>query len=384
MKSSIKDSLKLMQIFSHIRDIPYSIPLIFGEEDNSCVGKNLLLFKQLSTLGYTVRWRVCEFLWNSLSLPDKVKQLPHDDSSSHAYLEVLINDTWQIVDATWDSGLASILPVTAWDGSRSTKLAVQPTNIFSSEKSAEIINNLSQGEFEKDMKANGEFYRAFNEWLKKIRSVAENQDLTNLTAQIQFFLTLAHDYKTAAKILISSSTHPSDKFVGYPLELLFATSFELYLKTLVAIDYIIENKDKKIDREGMMKKLKKYNHGLIDLLNYYPQVKKVLGIVSLERERENAYVNHVEIKTKDKRFPWITLKNSESARYAPFSNKADYGYFHISEKIHEDKAFEKIIKGEKILDKNDKLLSMLEDLHDYVAVESDKMWVTIRSKANNL
>ena len=160
-----------MQIFSQIRDIPYSIPLIFGEEDRSCVGKNLLLLKQLSTLGYTVRWRVCEFLWSSLSLPDKVKQLPHDDASSHAYLEVLINDVWQTVDATWDSRLASILPVATWDGSRSTMIAVVPTNIFSSEKSAEIINNLSQGEFEKDMKANGEFYRAFNEWLVEVRKL---------------------------------------------------------------------------------------------------------------------------------------------------------------------------------------------------------------------
>lgn len=159
-----------MQIFSHIRDIPYSIPLIFGEEDNSCVGKNLLLFKQLSTLGYTVRWRVCEFLWSSLSLPDKVKQLPHDDSSSHAYLEVLINDIWQTVDTTWDSGLASILPVATWDGSRSTTGAVVPTNIFSPEKSAEIMNNLVQEEFEKDMKTSGEFYRAFNEWLVESRN----------------------------------------------------------------------------------------------------------------------------------------------------------------------------------------------------------------------
>jgi hypothetical protein len=149
----------------------------------------------------------------------------------------------------------------------------------------------------------------------KVWSDLENGYM-NLEAEVQFFLTIANAYRGAAKILIASSIHPSDNFVGYPLELLFATSFELYIKSLIASNYILENKNKALQREEIDQQFRGYSHDLIKLFNY-KNLRQVLGITNLRTENDNAHISHIEIETNDPKFPMVTLKNSESSRYAP-------------------------------------------------------------------
>ena len=162
---------ELISIFNSVRDIPYRIPLEYGEEDNCCSGKHAKLFKILTKKGYKVRYRVCVFLWSSLNLPQEVANVSHDDDSTHTYLEIYIKGEWKVLDATWDKALRNLFYINEWDGESSTKIAVKPIKIFTPEKSLKIVKSQNREVIEKDLEINREFYKAFNEWLEKNREV---------------------------------------------------------------------------------------------------------------------------------------------------------------------------------------------------------------------
>lgn len=159
----------LVKEFEKIRDIPYSIPLEIGEEDNCCSGKMKRFKKILDTRGYKSRYRVCEFRWSDLDLPEEVTSVEHDNNSTHVFMEIRIDDEWIRVDPTWDKGLHAIVPVNNWDGRNSTELAVKPTKIYGVEKSRKIVDDETNEDIEKDLQINGKFYKQFNEWLESIR-----------------------------------------------------------------------------------------------------------------------------------------------------------------------------------------------------------------------
>ncbi|MFH0857445.1 MAG: hypothetical protein V1848_01725 [Candidatus Magasanikbacteria bacterium] len=163
--------MNLIDAFIMVRDIPYRIPLVFGERDVSCSGKHKLLKELFNEQGFVVRYRVCSFLWSSMNLPLEVLSISHEDSSSHVWLEVMIDDKWIIVDATWDAGIKNIFHVNEWNGKSNTEIAVKPLEIFTPEKSAEIMNNENDEEIVYDLKTNGRFYEAFNDWLAGQRDV---------------------------------------------------------------------------------------------------------------------------------------------------------------------------------------------------------------------
>lgn len=158
-----------MEKFLAIRDIPYSIPLAYGEVDHCCSGKNKMLKEALEALGYQVRWRVCTFRWSSIELPEEVTAASHDDNSTHAYLEFLVENEWRAVDATWDKGLEPIFSIEEWDGVSATGVAVKPVEVYSPEKSQEIMNDDSKETIELDLAINEKFYKAFNTWLEEVR-----------------------------------------------------------------------------------------------------------------------------------------------------------------------------------------------------------------------
>ena len=159
----------LAHVFNQIRDIPYRIPLSPSEEDCSCTGKNKKLLQYLIKENYQVRWRVCTFKWSSLGLPQNVLEVSHDDNSTHAYLEIQINEVWKKVDATWDNGLARILPVNQWEDSFDAPIAVPVISTFSGEESKVIMESENREVVEADLKINGNFYKALNLWLEEVR-----------------------------------------------------------------------------------------------------------------------------------------------------------------------------------------------------------------------
>jgi len=164
--------MDLIPTFESIRDIPYRIPLKWGEEDDCCSGKHKKLFNLLKKKGCEVRYRVCVFLWSSLNLPPELKTIPHDDDCTHTYLEIKIDENWKVLDATWDSRLKNIFHINRWDGKSNTEIALRPTKRFTPQKSLEIVHNQNEEIIKKDLNINGDFYKGFNEWLDKNRKRA--------------------------------------------------------------------------------------------------------------------------------------------------------------------------------------------------------------------
>jgi hypothetical protein len=158
----------IISIFNNIRDLPYKIPLSLNEEDVCCSGKHKILKDILIKHGYKARYRVCSFQWDSINLPPDILNIPHENFSTHVYLEIFINGKWLDMDTTWDSGLKSIFPINEWDGNQNI-IAVPVIKKFSLKKSQEIMNNEDKEEIIKDLKINGEFYKALNNWFTKIR-----------------------------------------------------------------------------------------------------------------------------------------------------------------------------------------------------------------------
>lgn len=162
--------MNIVHEFSTIRDIPYRIPLALHENNTCCSGKVAKLKSILDAHGLTTIYRVCEFRWSDLPLPKEVLEEPHEDVSTHVYLEVLIDENWIHIDPTWDSGLRSILPISEWDGKHSTQIAVRPTKVYSEEESKKIMMGEDPVAFETDMKTSGRFYKALNLYFEKVRT----------------------------------------------------------------------------------------------------------------------------------------------------------------------------------------------------------------------
>jgi hypothetical protein len=155
--------------FEEIRDIPYRIQLTADEPDLSCTGKNLMLLEKLQKLGYEVRWRVCTFKWSSIELPTYVTDAPHEDDSSHAYLELRVADQWRVIDATWDRWLSKIFPVNEWGLALDHVIAVDAIKTYDPNESTVIMASITREIIEEDLHHNGKFYKAFNHYLEEIR-----------------------------------------------------------------------------------------------------------------------------------------------------------------------------------------------------------------------
>lgn len=162
----------LIHIFKEIRDVPYEVPLEFSLDCNNCAGKVLKLKKRFEEMGYECRYVLCSFRWGDLDIPNEILHLLEDDLSTHVYLEVLIDEKWLKVDASWDSGLQSRFDISEWDGINDTIIAVKAIDTYSNEESEKVMNNLNKEDFDKEMQKNGEFYKAFNNWLELIRKNA--------------------------------------------------------------------------------------------------------------------------------------------------------------------------------------------------------------------
>jgi hypothetical protein len=156
--------------FRKIRDIPYCIPLALSEPDDCCSGKATRLKELLEACDMGVRYRVCRFRWPDLGLPSSLLAVPHEDECTHTYLEVMIQDTWRIVDPTWDAPLAAVLPVNDWDGFSDTVVAVPAYATCSLEESAALMVQYEDADvITADLAKNGAFYAALNDWLATVR-----------------------------------------------------------------------------------------------------------------------------------------------------------------------------------------------------------------------
>lgn len=165
MSTKIQERIKL---FRFVREIPYYIS-VGNEQDFSCSTKAEILQR---LLGLQSRFRICEFRWEDLRLPKEILALGHEDPEVHQFLEVLIPETqkWVIVDPTWDSGLATILPISEWDGINDTQIAVSARKIYSPQESDKIVKKISTPEeIENYLRKNKNFLVGLNNYFRSLR-----------------------------------------------------------------------------------------------------------------------------------------------------------------------------------------------------------------------
>ena len=161
--------MNVISLFNSIRDIPYRIPLTWEDVDNCCSGKSEKLYNALKKQHVQVRYRVCVFLWSNLHLPKKIEKITHEDDCTHTFLEVKVGKYWKTLDPTWDKKLKNIFQINEWNGKSSTKIAVKPIKIFTPQKSLRIVQNQTKEVINRDLKRNGKFYKALNDWLESKR-----------------------------------------------------------------------------------------------------------------------------------------------------------------------------------------------------------------------
>jgi hypothetical protein len=161
--------MNIIEEFNKERDIPYRIPLSATEADNCCSGKTRRLKHILENSGYPTRYRVCKFKWSQLDLPTELTDIPHEDDCTHAYLEVLLDNEWVILDPTWDTKLKHMFNFNEWDGRSNTEIAVESLETYSPEESLQIMEDEDTTEIERDLTINGEFYKEYNNWLESVR-----------------------------------------------------------------------------------------------------------------------------------------------------------------------------------------------------------------------
>jgi len=132
----------MISIFSHIRDIPYSLEIptndpatapekILSLGKGSCSSKHYLLAEMYKKLNLAVVYATFPFLWNEqdIQYPKKLReQAARLPVAHHLACRVQIGCRWVLVDATWDRPLANAgFPVNApWDGYSEMKCAVKP------------------------------------------------------------------------------------------------------------------------------------------------------------------------------------------------------------------------------------------------------------------
>jgi hypothetical protein len=134
----------MISIFSHIRDIPYSLMapghdhitsaeqlLISGK--GSCGPKHYLLAEMFRKLNLSIVFATIAFSWNDpdLHYPPRLREMAARlPIAHHLACRVQVGCRWILVDATWDCPLSKAgFPVNDhWDGYSETKCAVKPLN----------------------------------------------------------------------------------------------------------------------------------------------------------------------------------------------------------------------------------------------------------------
>ncbi len=98
-----------LAIFEQIRERPYRVSTSPNIPANNCFFKGLELLQRLGSLGYAVRGRICETFWEGSIFPSEIVVLyPKDLECTHFFIEVEIEGTWRLVDASFPSAMRKV------------------------------------------------------------------------------------------------------------------------------------------------------------------------------------------------------------------------------------------------------------------------------------
>lgn len=179
-----------IQIFEHIRDIPYVITGITDPEngpvellrrnEGTCSPKHFLLGAMYQKLDISVKYASYPFRWGDLGVdyPGKLRKLVNNlPVMPHIALKAYINGTWVLLDATWDPPLKKVgFPVNEnWDGISDMLNAVPLLEEVIHEDIQDRLDYLDYFDSkipytEEQDKLVEEFCSELNDWLAKVRT----------------------------------------------------------------------------------------------------------------------------------------------------------------------------------------------------------------------
>lgn len=140
--NGLKDREARVRVFERVRDFPYYYPSSRDPEEvlragrGSCSGKHYLLAELFRGLGVKVRHLICTHRFNEspIGFPEELQAMLRKNEivDVHDYLQILIDERWIDVDATWPSALREYgFPVNEeWDGVSPMLLSVVPEEIL--------------------------------------------------------------------------------------------------------------------------------------------------------------------------------------------------------------------------------------------------------------
>jgi hypothetical protein len=157
-------------IFEEIRNRPYAWSSQIDKPANNCYFKGIELLQRLGALGYAVRGRVGETFLDTV-IPEEIRLLyPTEFQLTHFWVEVLLNDIWHTLDASYDPGLASAgFNVNEWDSNRT---CFEITKTYTQEEAIAYHDVWSDPEYARSyFKAVGPCAMALNEWYESLRKI---------------------------------------------------------------------------------------------------------------------------------------------------------------------------------------------------------------------
>jgi len=163
-----------INLFNQVRDIPYQTVKVHSWEEaleeniGGCGAKHRLLKKCLEDLGYKCRFAYVPYSWADINwIPENLKDgSQYNRRDLHTFLEVLINNKWTILDATWNKELADFAPVnSSWDGMSDTKIAVPYTKIYHGDDTNELRRQLNCNKDGTPTEEQLDWITKFNNWM---------------------------------------------------------------------------------------------------------------------------------------------------------------------------------------------------------------------------
>ncbi|MDD1724603.1 MAG: hypothetical protein LUQ07_05695 [Methanospirillum sp.] len=167
-----------ISIFSHIRDIPYAIVsewrntddiirLMVTEDRGWCGPKHQLLIWMFGRLGIRIQPHYIPFRWQDQQVryPATLRAIvPFLPESTHLCCKAYLEQTWQLLDATWDPPLVRVgFPINdPWDGVSGTIPAVTVTDPDERRQNITPLR-VSAGN-------RAEFVPLLNRWMEEVRS----------------------------------------------------------------------------------------------------------------------------------------------------------------------------------------------------------------------
>lgn len=158
------------EVFLDIQARPYTLSTQAGEESNNCYFKGIELLQRLGIMGYTVRGRVGETYWDPAVFSKEIVDLmPPDILTTHFYTEILLDNSWRILDPSFQPSLVKYgLTIGSWDGG---ECCFPITKLYFHAESIQYQKQWFDHDYQKDFfDRGGPCWRALNEWFLKAAS----------------------------------------------------------------------------------------------------------------------------------------------------------------------------------------------------------------------